>query len=496
VRLPHLICAAALLIGPACDSGGSAEPTGPVPLEAEPARAGELVILLLLDTLRADHTSLVAHRLGRTTTPALDRLASESWVFSRAYSAASWTRPSVASLFSSRIPSSHGCEDRDGVLSPDITTLAESMAEGGWRTHGVISNGQVLSIYGFDQGFERYVHKNENVPAGHVGPPRNAYVNARKLVEPVLEAVDRQDPRPLFLYAHYVDPHDPFRRHEETDFDPAYAGPMDGSREALTPYRWEAPPDPADRQRVLDLYDGEILWMDQQLDRLFTKLGERGVLDRAWVVVTSDHGEGLWDHRIQSHGQEIFEEQVHVPLIIRPPGGLEAREDITHPVSLIDVAPTLLECVGLPVPDGFEGRSWAGALLRDEPPPARPVVLDEKLNDVHLAGLVDGDRKLIVELAKPGEDFEPIQRAVVRSALLYDLATNPDEDPDTALDITGRREPEGNRMYGELVAALMAAEERREALGELAAPDESEEQIRALKALGYLGDDGPPRRDR
>jgi arylsulfatase len=495
MRLAALACATALLLGPACDSGGGSQHAGPTPLEAEPPRAGELVILLLLDTLRADHTSLVGHRHGRTTTPALDRLASESWVFSRAYSAASWTRPSVASLFSSRLPSSHGCEGRDGVLSPDITTLAESMAEGGWRTHGVISNGQVLSIYGFDQGFERYVHKNENVPAGHVGPPRNAYVNARKLVEPVLEAVDRQDPRPLFLYAHYVDPHDPFRAHEETDFDPTYAGPMDGSREALTPYRWEAPPDPAERQRVLDLYDGEILWMDQQLDRLFTKLDERGVLDRAWVVVTSDHGEGLWDHRIQSHGQEIFEEQVHVPLIIRPPGGREGRVDVTHPVSLIDVAPTLLECVGLPVPAGFEGRSWAGALLRDEPPPARPVVLDEKLNDVHLAGLVDGDRKLIVELAKPGATFEPIQRAVVRSALLYDLTANPDEDPDEALDITSLREPEGSRMFGELVAALMAAEERREALGELAAPDESDEQIRALKALGYLGDDGPPRRD-
>jgi len=472
-----------------------ASAAAPQPAMAEAPRARQLVLLVLLDTLRLDHTSLVQHRLGRTTTPFLDELSKHSWVFSRAYAAASWTRPSVATLFTSRLPSSHGCEDRDGVLPADVTTLAEALQTGGWRTHGVISNGQVLSIYGFDQGFERYQHLNENVPSGYDGPPRNAYVNARKLVQPLLAAVDRADPRPLFLYAHYVDPHDPFRAHAETDFDPGYQGPMDGSRESLDPYRWQAPGDPAARQRVLDLYDGEILWLDRQLERLFGKLDQRGLLDRAWVVVTSDHGEGLWDHRIQSHGQEIFEEQVRVPLLVRPPGGLAARVDIDVPMSLIDVAPTLLEVVGLPLPAGFEGRSWAGALLRDEPFPSRPVLLDEKLNDVHLAGIIEGDAKLILQLAKPGTDFTPIQRAVVRSARLFDLSSNPHEDADAALDLTRERAPHGARMHRQLVAALAAAEQRRAELGQVAAPVESEEQLRALRALGYLGDDPGGRDD-
>ena len=464
------------VIATGCRSGGAE------PVAAEP-KPGVGVLVVLIDTLRADHTSLVRHRLGRTTTPFLDQLASEAYVFSRAYSAASWTRPSVASLLTSRLPSSHGCEDRAGRLAPEVLTLAEAFQAQGFDTHGVITNGQVLSLYGFEQGFDRYEHFSDS--------PRNAYVNARKLTEPVLAAVDDLDTDPFFLYLHYVDPHDPFLEHPETDFDPGYAGCMDGSREALDPLRWDAPQDPADKQRVLDLYDGEILWMDRQLERLFGKLEQRGLLERTWVVVTSDHGEGLWDHRIQSHGQELFEEQVRVPLLVRPPGGLAQRVDITDPISSIDVAPTLLDLMGLPVPLDFEGQSWAAALRNDGPAPVRPVILDEKLNDVHMAAVVDGDRKLILELVKPEEGFSPIQRAAVRSARLYDLESDPHENPYTAVDLTVQWPAGAAAMHRTLVQALSAAELRRAELSVLGAPEESAEQLEALRALGYLGGDQP-----
>lgn len=457
-------------------------PAGAATDSASPPAAPP-VILILLDTLRADHTSLVRHRLGRQTTPFLDRLATQGWVFRRAYSAASWTRPSVATIFTSRLPSSHGCEDRSGLLSPDLVTLAEVYAAGGYRTHAVVSNGQVLSIYGFDQGFDVYEHENEN--------PRNAYVNARKLVEPALAAVDRSSGQPFFLYLHYVDPHDPLHEHEETDFDPDYAGSMDGSRETLDRYRWEAPTDPADRQRVLDLYDGEILWLDRQLERLFAKLEDRGLLDRAWVVVTSDHGEGLWDHRIHSHGQEIFEEQIRVPLLVRPPGGLPARVDVHEPISLLDLAPTLLELTGQPVPEDFEGRSWAAALTAGAPPPVRPVLIDEKLNDVHLAAVIHGDEKLLLDFQTPEQGFHPIEQAPPRGALLIDLAANPRENPARAMDLLHSPGLRGLKLYQQLVQALSAAERRRSALGDLPLPEESAEQLELLRALGYLGADSP-----
>jgi len=471
---------------PGCQDGSAGtagdEATGQATPEV--AQPGRSVIVVLIDTLRADHTSLHGHRLGRQTTPALDALAEQSYVFDRAYSAASWTRPSVASLITGRLPSSHGCEDRDGVLAPDLTTLAEAYGSAGFQTSGVVTNGQILDIYGFDQGYDRYVHVKDS--------PRNAYVNAKRFIQPALTAIDTLDrSQPYFMYLHLVDPHDPFRHHDDTDFDPAYDGEMSGSREALEPFRWSAP-EPDAKQRVIDLYDGEILWMDGQLQRLFAALDDRGVLDDAWLLVTSDHGEGLWDHRIQSHGQEVFEHQVHVPLMLRPPGGLAGRVDLADPISSIDLAPTLLELSGLVPPAGFDGVSWASALTTGALPPARPVVIDEKLNGVHMVGIIDGDTKLILDLEKQGDVFSPIERARVSKARLFDLATNPGEDPDLAIDVRQRGTPEATALHRQLVATLAAAEARADELGAVGPAVESDEQLEALRALGYLGEDAPP----
>lgn len=466
-------------------------PPGCGPVRTQPGPPGDglpVIIVLLLDTLRADHTSLVQHRQGRSTTPFLDQLALSSFVFTRAYANATWTRPSVATLFSSRLPSSHGCEDRDGVLAPDVVTLAEVLQDNGWRTQAVVSNGQVLPLYGMDQGFDQFLHLSEL--------PRNDYVNARKITEPVLSAVDRARHDPLFLYVHYVDPHDPFQQHPELDFDKDYTGPMDGSRESLDPWRWRSPPDPKDRQRVLDLYDGEILWLDGQLQRLVAKLEQRGLLQRAWLVVTSDHGEGMWDHRIQSHGQEVFEEQVRVPLLMRPPGGLSRRRDVHEPFGLLDLAPTLLALVDLPAPAAFEGHSWADALRSGEPAPTRPIIIDEKLEDVHLAAIVDGEHKLILDFAVPEDGALPIRRAKLRSSLLFNLVQDPGEDPLRAQDIAVSRSEPGLRLQRLLVESLAAAEDARALLGPVAPLVESDEQRAVLRALGYTGAGDEPDPDR
>ncbi len=480
-RLPTLGLCALLALGSCSPAADQHEPQS-----AEPAGSAKASILfVLIDTLRADHTSLIGHRSGRSTTPFLDSLADESWVFNRAYSAASWTRASVASIFSSQVPSSNGCETRYGVLADNIETWTEALDGAGYDTRAVITNGNVLEQHGFAQGFDAFERHSDFL--------RNAYADVTKLTEPALRAFDLAGDGPNFIYLHYVDPHDPFEEHPESDWDPAYAGDMTGSRDDLEAYRWEAPADGGSRQRVIDLYDGEILWFDGHMRRLFEKLELRGILDESWIVFTSDHGEGLWDHRIQAHGQEVFEEQIHVPLFIRPPGGLSARVTMDEPISLIDLAPTMLDLVDVPAPPGFAGRSWAPWMHGTGEAPVRPVIVDEKLDNVHLAAIIDGHEKLILDFVRPEDGYGPAQGSPLRSALYFDLDANPTEDLSLAVDVRKSRHMSGVRLHRELVAQLTAAEEARRGLGEIRVAEESEELLEELRRMGYFGDIMPDR---
>ena len=439
-----------------------AEPSVGLPRPLPDLSGRHPVIMIMIDTLRADHTSLHGH--DRDTTPFLSELAHDSIVFGRAYSTASWTRPSVASLFTSRLPEAHGCEGRDGNLAPSLTTLPEVFQAAGFTTLGVIANGNVLGKYGFGQGFDSYEF--------HKDFPHNPYADAAKLRAPVQEALGRVGAGPFFLYLHYVDPHDPYRHHPEFDFSPGYSGPMDGSREALDPWFATRPPEP-ELQRARDLYDGEIAWYDARLRELCGRLDQIGLLDESWLVITSDHGEGLWTHKVQSHGQEVFEEQIRVPLIVRPPGGLDRHVWIEEPVSQIDLGPTLLELMGLEVPAGFQGRSWAGYLQGREAAPTRPVIVDEVVDDFELAAIVDGDAKLIVDYRR-------------RMKWVFDLATNPAEDLALAADMNQEFSLEGQRLDALLAAELAEARRHRprDTQGVL---EDDPEMLEMLRQMGYLG---------
>jgi arylsulfatase A-like enzyme len=338
----------------------------------------------------------------------------------------------------------------------------------------VITNGNITAKHGFAQGFDEYRHEKDF--------PRNEYADAWKVREPILQTVDSLGDGPFLLYLHYVDPHDPYKPHADTDFSPDYHGPMDGSREALDPYSWEPPPDPADRRRAVDLYDGEILWYDHQLQVLFDRLRQRDVLDDAWVVITADHGEGLWDHRIQAHGQEVYEEQIHVPLIVLPPGGLQARVDVSLPFSHLDLGPTLLDLLGAPVPPDFEGRSWAPFLRGQGEAPVRPILVDEAVDNVRLAAIIDGTDKLVIDW-----DVATGQPDDVR---LFDLAADPHEHPDQALDARRERSALAGRLQQQLLEALDEARGRAPEGAQAGASLSPEEQA-GLRALGYLGDDMP-----
>ena len=448
----------ALLLPLLCACGG--EPDVP------PSVASGLpapIVLIVLDTLRPDHTSLYGYH--RDTTPYLRELGEKAFVFERAYATASWTRPSMASVFTSMLPEAHGCEGRQGRLSPSLVTLPELLADQGWDTRAVVANGNLAPVWGFDQGWASFRCIK--------GRPLQPYADAMLLQPIVAEAIAELRAPPFLLYLHYVDPHDPYRPHAEHDWNPGYSGTFDGTDASLAPYRMR-PPSPPNRQRVIDLYDGEIAFVDAWLRKGLQPLADQGLLDSAWIVVLSDHGEGLWDHEALGHAEEVYEGQIRVPLMIRPPGGLTSQRRIEEVFSLLDLAPTLLELVTLPACPQFEGRSWAPFLAGRGAAPERPVFVDEQVDDIALGAAIDGRRKIIAD-AKAG------------TALYYDLVSNPKERRAMANDAFREPLPPALELRDQLERALTEARARRPGDNRVepdAVPDDVREQLRAL---GYLG---------
>jgi len=471
--LAGLLAGALACTDAAPDGAGAPAPSAGPP---DPApREGRSLVLLVLDTLRADHMSLYGYERRRTT-PFLEELGAEAWVFERAYVPASWTRASTASLLTSRLPESHGAEDRFGRVADEVTMLGEILQSHGYETKAVVANGNVIGKWGFAQGYDEFRFVKDF--------PRRPYADAEVMDPVVREVAATLGDEPFFLYLHYVDPHDPYYVHEGFDFtDPDYSGPIEASeRKSLDAFNAKRPDD-ADVEHVLALYDGEIAWLDDYLRGLFAHLAETGVLEDAWVAITSDHGEGLWRHRTRAHGGEVYEEQLRVPLIVRPPGGLASGRRVEAPISLIDVAPTLFELMGLALHEDFEGRSWAPFLLGRGDAPVRPIIVDEQLDAFDMSAIIDGDRKLIFDLTRG-------------RAELYDLEDDPHEQDGEVVRIGGPLPAPARVLQRVLQRALVEAKALRpaEGTGQGDGPEGDEPmdpELRAiLEGMGYLGGEG------
>jgi arylsulfatase A-like enzyme len=450
--LRPLVCLALLAVSAGCSS--------------EPARRPD-VLLIVVDTLRADR--LGAYGSQRGLTPFLDRFASEGVVLGRAYAPSSWTLPSVATLFTSRHASRHGVVGYASPLRPEEETLGELFAASGYSTFGYSANFRLAGFQGWAQGFEVW-----EAPVGSMKPGEKPYLTADRVRERVLAWLGeswRRDGPPCFVYLQLMDPHSPYDPPEPfaSRFGPGPAARTQAARinEKLTTLRLDEIR-AEDAAVAASLYDGEVGFVDHELEQLFAELATRGFLEDAVVVVTADHGEEFREHGNLVHGFSLYEESVRVPWLVQAPGLAPRRVD--EPVSLLDLAPTLLELAGLAPGTGFEGRSLVPLLRGDVGRAEAPVLLElwpsREPRDVrvHELGLVQGSRKLL----RHPKGFET----------LFDLARDP-----------GEREP----ASGETAEAAPLREALARVLPEGvrgAKPAEpfplSEERKRELKALGYL----------
>jgi arylsulfatase A-like enzyme len=408
-----------------------------------------VLVWISQDALRPDHLGAYGYR--RPTSPRFDRLAGESAVFEQAVSAASWTLPGLASQLTSRYASYHGAVRPDQALGADAT-LFEALAAAGFTILGVTGNLFVSAEFGTARGFDVL---------------RFAPENAEQANRMLLKALDDWPGGDLALFVHYMDTHSHFEPPPPFDrlFDPDYSGSVNGRN------FYQRQLAQRDADHVKALYDGEIAYTDSQLGALVDALAARGLMRDAVLVLSADHGEELQDHGGWTHSQTVYEEVLRIPLAIRVPGVAPRR--IPQVVSSVDIAPTVLEALGVPAPASFQGRSLLPR-MRGVPLPDRPVFSETEHTHgarVHKLALRDGRFKYVLETAR-GDPALPVLREA-----LYDLEADPGERAPVPSSARLERFREAAREF--LIRAREQGTERRT----LKLPSDVEE---GLRALGYV----------
>src|SRR3954471_12180815 len=408
-------------------------------LRARPARAPLNLVIVTLDTTRADRMG--AYGAKEVETPAFDRIAREGVLFENAVSAAPLTLPGHSSMFTGKFPPEHGGRDNGGFfLGPEQLTLAELLKSRGYRTGGFVGAYVLDSKWGINQGVDTYYDKfdlseSKGMSLGAIQRPGN------EVVDQALPWIEQAAGQPFFAWVHLYDAHSPYR-----------------------------PPEPFATKYKGHPYNGEIAFADSQVARIIAALERLHLYDRTVVMILGDHGESLGDHGEQSHGFFVYNSTTHVPFAIRSPRTAAAGpHSVADPVRSVDVMPTALDLLGIAPPGGISGRSLAPLLSGA----ARELNLDaysEAMYPLHHYGWSDlhalrAGRYKIIDAPRPE---------------LFDL----DRDPQESTNLYPERRQLGDRMIAQLRSLESGFSKTQAALP---AADVDPDARQRLAALGYVG---------
>jgi arylsulfatase A-like enzyme len=430
------------------------------------------VILLGADTLRADRLS--SYGYAEAETPNMDALAADGVRYAEMMAQASWTKPSFATVFTSLYPSSHTATGKPHRLPQAVVTLAEVLAASGYHTGGFANNPSISASFGFDQGFADYVYLTPDhlfagneaasqtalyqalrrawaMVAGERIYPQRFYQEASIVNARALDWLETNKHTRFFLFLHYMDPHDPYFEHPYSGT--GYARASDQN------------PDPVLAPTFSRLYDGEVGYLDGYLGQLFDWLKAEELYDDTLIVLTGDHGEEFQEHGGWWHGQTLYQEQIAVPLIIKYPQQARAGSVVVELARSLDLAPTILDVSGVPIPAEMMGRSLWG----DTEPPAYAYAEEDHEGNV-LHALRSSTHKLIVANTDNPRGL-PV-------GALFDLAVDPGE-----LDNLFGDEPERAHSLRQELRTIVALALERAVEGEVGSLDASLQE--KLRDLGY-----------
>lgn len=401
------------------------------------------VLLVTMDTTRADHIG--CYGSDRVRTPIIDGLADRGVLFENAYTPAVMTLPSHTSIMSGQIPPAHGVRmNGSALVRPEVETLAEILRAAGYRTGAVVSAVVLDSMFGLDQGFEFY---DDNLPESGPHDVFFAQRPAGAVTDAALSWLKGARAGRWFFWAHYFDPHTPFK-----------------------------PPSPFREQYGSKGYEGEIAYMDSEIGRLLSGIEELGAADRTIVIVVGDHGEGLRDHGEMSHGVFIYDETSRVPMIAVVPGFVEGPRRVPGIVRTVDVMPTILDLLRLPARPAVAGVSlWP--------------LMSGASEELGLEAYIESSASALMYGWSPLAALRagPWKYIHAPTPELYNLESDPGERTNLVVSERGtadRLREELRGMLGEVV--------RIEGDGSVAL---SPEQEARLRSLGYTGGAGGEFRD-
>jgi arylsulfatase A-like enzyme len=432
-------------------------------VSSEPGAAPPDIVLVVVDTLRADHLSLYGY--ARKTTPNLDRLAAQGLWFRRAYSQSGWTLPSFSSILTGLLPHQHrvGRDPEDpsrfGRLPDEVQTLAERLAGAGYNTGAVINNTFLAPEFGLKQGFQSYDWQGADT-----GDARSA----TDTVARGLAWLDQQR-GPTFLLLHFMEPHlsydpGPFAGAFVSAENPPVTVPFRVRGDTMTRWQTRKETPPIEVQAyVQGLYDEEILRVDQSLGELVDGLVARGRLDHTLLAFTADHGEEFWDHGGFEHGHSVFGELTHIPLVLL--GAVPFRGEVDAVVQHIDLARTLVDASRGAQTEGLAGIDLFGIAAGSADVAGRLAISENCLYGPPCLSAVSANHRVVVN------------QATHRALVLTVNAQGGDGPP----------EPDSEQIETSMLRVVAVVRGSLEpAIIQPGPAILSSDQFQQLKALGYL----------
>jgi arylsulfatase A-like enzyme len=439
---------------------------------SEPPEESPNVLLITIDTLRADHVS--SYGYPRNTTPILDCLANEGVRFSHAYSHSDHTNPSHLSMLTGLYPRSHGIANNHTRIPLELVTIPERLQALGYHTVGAVSAFHLGPVLNMDQGFEDFFPTDQERRLGGT------------TTEIVQEWLIEKRQQPFFMWVHYFDPHAPYLPPHPYDIlydaGPTYAPFRLPMADLQMPENWpqrygDWPASAEDVAEIIAQYDGAIRYTDTQVGQLLETLRNLDLLDNTIVIVTSDHGEGFGEHGVAFDHYGLHEETVHVPLIVWAPGRLSPGQVVEELVGHVDLGPTLYELLGFSVPQDLQGISLVPALQGQRWHGYKGIVSQQ--HDSLSQSVRTAEWRLILQ--QQDDEVWPLYPLQAGQLELY----NQEEDPKEASNRWPAGSRAAERALEQLSQQLLEWEAATPRSSFSQAPPLDEETEEMLRRLGY-----------
>ncbi len=377
---------------------------------------GPNILLIVIDCLRPDH--LGCYGYGRNTSPAIDSLAARGALFKNAYSNAPWTKPSVATIFTSLYPNDHNVVNSSSAMPDGILTMAEILKNSGYNTFFFNGGNAFLKKkFNFDQGFETCTFRDHKT------------TNADAITDDFLAYIQSLNKKNFFAYLHYMDAHAPYTKNDfnylftrtiNNRFQP---GDRNGGLKYAKVLTLQNRLSDADKRYIVSLYDGQIRFIDENINRIFKFLKQSNLLKNTVIIITSDHGEEFWEHDNFEHGHSLYNELLKVPLIIF--GSKIQQGVITDNVRLIDLLPTVMQICNIKSSMNFRGLNFMELLNGKRSAESLPVFASGTLYGAEKYCLIKGGDKIIQNTNNMDNKWNLIGYASPYRLELYNLQTDP-----------------------------------------------------------------------